>query len=483
MCCPVKELTAENAFITALSQTVAIELFKTDGELSLKDKGLIVDLKLSWEEWCQYHETPVLPDEVRMTLNKEDVYILPAQSAVLQRDSAKRSLMIGQMTSEDWSQEGKPRYACSLMIGQMMPKDWKSEESYYYKFLLPKGKCSWIHEISSSNYTHCYNKDKYCQLELIEVSILEQKIHLYPFNTSTEEKYIVIELQFPSTYADAQKYQWIISLSLGLITSQVPLDFAFVSCSIKKDDSRKLIGYQRLRDTIKCPYRFFTSGFEWLENAIKKKPELNYVNLEGYKDLLDWIRPEDFSNIVSRLYYDEKMARGALLLLDAPSLPLDYQGTILSVALETLSSVGYTTLVDPKSWKKTKKEVLEIIRRDFGNNSPIIENLENKWSSINSPTNQDKLSRPFADVGYELSELEKRVIKERNKFLHGSLTLKGTVEEDASYQSFLCFELLKLCSILLFRRMEFKYPLLNNAVVYGVAEAVEDKEPIFILAE
>lgn len=176
------------------------------------------------------------------------------------------------------------------------------------------------------------------------------------------------------------------------------------------------------------------------------------------------------------------MARGALLLLDAPSLPLDYQGAILSVALETLSSVANTTLVNPEDWKKTKKVVLEIIQNEYGNNSPIAENLENKWFSINSPTNKDKLSRPFADVGYKLSELEERVIRERNKFLHGSLTLKGRVEEDASYQSFLCFELLKLCSILLFRRMEFKYPLLNNAVVYGVAEAVEDKEPILILA-
>ena len=467
MCSPVKELTAENDFITGLKQTVTIsELFKEEGELCLKDKRLIVGLELSRDEFSQYCNTPVLPDEVRMTLNNGDVYILPAQSTVLQgecgicKNSAK----------------------CSLMIGQMMPEDWESEKSYYYKFLLPKGKCSWIDEISSNSHSLCYNKQVYYQSRLIEVSIFEQKIHLYPFNTSTKEEYIVIELQFSCTYAAAQKYQWIISLSLGLITSHVPLDFAFVSCSIKEDDARKLIGYQRLRDTIKCPYHFFTRNFRWLEEEATKKPKLNYINLEKYKDLLDRICPKDFSNIVSYLYDDEKMARGALLLLDAPSLPLDYQGTILSVALETLSNVSNTTLVDPKSWMKTKKDVLEIIRREFGDNSPIIENLENKWFSINSPTNKEKLSRPFADVGYKLSELEKRVIKERNKFLHGSLTLRGTVEEDASYQSFLCFELLKLCSILLFRRMGFTYPLLNNAVLYGVAEAIEDKEPILILA-
>lgn len=467
---PAKELTAENDFITALSQTelnpaVTIELSEAEGKLSLKDKRLIVDLMLSGKEWYQYRKTPVLPDEFTMTLNNEDAYILPAQSAVLRgeynecNDSAK----------------------CSLMIGQMMPKDWEIEKSYYYKFLLPMGECSWITKISSNWYSISYNEQKYEQLGLIEISISEQKIHLYPFNTSTKEVYIVIELQFPCTYAAAQKYQWIISLSLGLITSHVPLDFAFVSCSIKEEDSIKLIGYQHLRDTIKCPYHFYTSDSHWLENAIKK-PKLDYVNLEEYKGLLDWIYPEDFSRIVYHLHNDEKMARGALLLLDAPSLPLDYQGAILSVALETLSSVANTTLVNSEDWKKTEKVVLEIIRKEYGNNSPIAENLENKWFSINSPTNREKLSRPFADVGYELSELEKRVIKERNKFLHGSLTLKGTVEEDASYQSFLCFELIKLCSILLFRRMGFKYPLLNNAVIYEVAEAIEYKEPILILA-
>lgn len=466
MCSPVKELTAENDFITGLKQTVAIsELFKEEGELCLKDKRLIVDLKLSGIEWNQYRNTPVLPDEVRMTLNNEDVYILPAQSAVLQG------------ANDVYNNSAK----CSLMIGQMMPEDWESEESYYYKFLLPKGDCPWIDEISPNRYSLSYNKEKYYREGLIEISIFEQKIHLYLFNTSTKEEYIVIELQFSCTYAAAQKYQWIISLSLGLITSHVPLDFAFVSCSIKEEDSRKLIGYQRLRDTIKCPYHFFTCNFRWLKEATKE-PKLNYINLEEYKDLFPWKYPKDFSNIVSHLYDDEKMARGALLLLDAPSLPLDYQGTILSVALETLSNVNNITLVDPKTWKKTKEDVLKIIRREFGDNSPIIENLKNKWFSINSPTNKEKLSRPFADVDYELSELEKRVIKERNKFLHGSLTLRGTVEEDASYQSFLCFELLKLCSILLFRRMGFKYPLLNNAVLYGVAEAIEDKEPILILA-
>lgn len=473
MCFPVKELTAENDFITALSQTelnpaVTIELFEAEEKLSLKDKRLIVDLMLSEKEWYQYLETPVLPDEFTMTLNNEDVYILPAQSAVLQGKY------------DEYNNSAK----CSLMIGQMMPKGWDSEKSYYYKFLLPKGTCSWDWKIYTSAYS--YKEGELQASGLIEISRSEGKIHLYPFNTSTKEEYIVIELQFPCTYAAAQKYQWIISLSLGLITSHVPLDFAFVSCSIKEEDSIKLIGYQRLRDTIKFPYHFYTSSYHWLGDTIKKL-KLDYVNLEEYKDLLDWISisPEDFSRIVYHLYDDEKMARGALLLLDAPSLPLDYQGAILSVALETLSSVADTPSVNPvnpKKWEKTKKDVLEIIRREYGNSSPIIKLLENKWSSINSLTNKEKLSRPFADVGYELSKLEKRVITERNKFLHGSLTLKGRVEEDASYQSFLCFELLKLCSILLFRRMEFKYPLLNNAVVYGVAEAVKDKEPILILA-
>lgn len=47
---PVKELTAENNFITGLKQIVDIsELFKESGGLNLEDKRPIVDLVLSRE--------------------------------------------------------------------------------------------------------------------------------------------------------------------------------------------------------------------------------------------------------------------------------------------------------------------------------------------------------------------------------------------------------------------------------------------------
>ena len=93
------------------------------------------------------------------------------------------------------------------------------------------------------------------------------------------------------------------------------------------------------------------------------------------------------------------------------------------------------------------------------------------------------MTKPFElqQIAYELSDAEKKIIKTRNNFLHGGTTEEG--KESTKKLRYICMELRKLCSILLFRYAGYKGPILNNAVALGLEEALKNKEPLFITYE
>ena len=107
-----------------------------------------------------------------------------------------------------------------------------------------------------------------------------------------------------------------------------------------------------------------------------------------------------------------------------------------------------------------------------------------KLHGFNSQTNGDKLTAPFERIGYKLSGPEKKVIKERNRILHGKLYERIPKESYKQNKLFYtCMEMRKLCGILLFRTAGFKGPIFNNAIELELEEALKNKEPLFITYE
>lgn len=257
------------------------------------------------------------------------------------------------------------------------------------------------------------------------------------------------------------KYMYPISLSLGLVTSVAPFDYAIVVASKTPEfDGEIMGGIVKLRPTIKSQYRFITTQLKILYESLKGKADYTLHQLRDkngkVKDRLDPMTEQEFSGLVSMLHRSKDLARATRMLLVA-SFDLDYMGPIYCVVLETICSVSY-------------KE-----NEDFF--KPFL--VKKKWG-YDFKNNGEKLTKPFElqQIAYELSDTEKKIIKTRNNFLHGGTTEEG--KESTEKLRYICMELRKLCGLLLFRYAGFKGPILNNAVEMGLEEALKNKEPLFI---
>lgn len=371
-----------------------------------------------------------------------------------------------------------------IIFYQLMDSQWKEKEEYYYRFLLPFDEKNWSNFKCSTDHEI-----------LIRISFSEEKqIHIFPMSN-----HLVIESQFSCRYRDMHDYMYAVSLSLGLATSVAPSDYAFIIASETPDFERQIMGgLIRLRPTIKdqnqyiYQYAFFTTNAPSLYKSLREGKTgytLHQLCDENgrVKDRLDPMTEQEFSVIARMLYENKELARATLILLSAP-IDFDLMGAIYSVVLETICSAltedKEGTYMESKDWKSVLLELKKTLSDFCEEHSITDEHKEvmiKKLDGFNSQTNGDKLTAPFERIGYKLSSPEKKVIRDRNRFLHGKA---HECLSNESYkndrQLYVSMELRKLCGILLFRYAGYKGPILNNAVALELKEAIENKEPLFI---
>lgn len=368
-------------------------------------------------------------------------------------------------------------------------RDWRwkrgleEKKYYYYRFILP---------ITSNvmNFVRCYLQYTPTHIDdlgdLIEIPFSEEKkIHVFPL-----DGYLVIESQFLCTYNEMLDYTYAVSLSLGLVTTIAPFDYAFVIASEMPDFGGKIMsGMIKLRPTIKSQYRFITTDYGFVRSLLDKVEYLRRILCE--KCLLELgfgpMQEQEFSGLVSMLHRSKDLARATMMLLVA-SNDIESLGPLYSVVLETICSALVKdetgTYMESKDWKSVLPELKKTLS-DFCEEHSITDEHKDvmikKLNGFNSQTNGDKLTAPFEQIGYKLSGPEEKVIKERNRFLHGKI--HECLSNESYKQSklfYICMELRKLCGLLLFRHAGYKGPILNNAVALGLEEAIENEEPLFI---
>ena len=354
---------------------------------------------------------------------------------------------------------------CSVFFSELVNAQWyneKNEKEFYYQTLIPmpmdgiKRFCIWDYiQIVPPD-----NGDRHLDIPLSgekQVRVFSKKIH--------QVHYLVVESRFPCTYNEILDYTYAVSLSLGLMTTIAPFDYAFVIASEIPDFGGKIMGGMiKLRPTIKSQYRFITTDISELYENLKEKVDYDafrpYCDKEGklLRSHLDPMTEQDFSSLVSMLHRSKDLARSALMLIDS-SMNLECLGAIYAVALETICSV----LIEAN--KESFSDYFEKRKRD------------EEWIS-----NKNKLTRPFerlVEIGHELSE-EKRdeLVNIRNSFLHGGVL--GFSHTEYHKLQYPCMKLRCSCGILLLRYSGYKGPILNNAVEMGLEEALKNKEPLFI---
>ena len=475
--CIKKDLSSTFDFISNFQQNIKLSRLPfTDrnAQLSINDRELRLDFQLTTEEALKDYSLGIL-NQFYVINNNGEKYVVPDQNGVL-----NGTLNLGGSNTELQNYH--------IRISQLMNEKWNEKEVYYYRFILPIEKDFWIRDIN----TLAYYTGKKWYLGLIPIKFPEGEIQMYPVHIG-EQIYLAIESEMKCTYEMMQRYIYSISLSLGLVTSTVPFDYAYIIATGTENFTNDLIcGFTQMRPTIKGQYQFFTTNMYSIEDCLKRN-HADYAIKQLYDGktfkahLQNWIQIDEFEKIVLMLYGNEDLARATLILLESSTMSLDYQGAMCAVALETIC----TALEDSKDkfylsndiWKTNVKTPFEELINSLRKEGIITEdhavNMRSKLNSFNAASNKDKLSLPFSQRKYTLSKQEKGVIDSRNRFLHGHI-LGHCFEESYQEIMYASLELQKLCALLLFRESGFYGLIVNNAVLMGLKKAISAEEPVLI---
>lgn len=446
------------------------------GSLRIKDRHLELSFSLS------------LPESVKV------INIVDIGEFSLRNEHTKAKYLVENKSaylkgSTNLAADDNAQCPYSININNMMEMGWERNEKYFYRFLFPIEKEYWIRDI----YTLVYRYKTTLSRGLIPINFEEGTIHLFPVRIE-ESNFLAIESNFTCTYDEMQKYIYAVPLSLGLVTSIVTFDYAYIFTSETPDFKKNLYcGFSEMRDSIKGQYSFFTTNIYALEKVLRyNKVEYalkQILDEEGQvlSNMQDWMQLDEFEQIVRMLYNNNDLARSVLILIESSTFSLDYEGAMCAVALETICAAldksQNRSFLPKTEWQKSvSPRFMDLINQLYSEGVISEEHadvIRKKLHVLNFGTNGDKLSSPFRDRGYNLSKKEMEIIKERNRFLHGHI-LGRTYDESFKEMLYTCMELQKLCTILLFREAGFKGYIINNAVLMGLEQAVNNKEPVLI---
>ena len=168
--------------------------------------------------------------------------------------------------------------------------------------------------------------------------------------------------------------------------------------------------------------------YSFLSNNATDQERDDHTN-EANKNLF-LITNEVFSTLCRLHVENKKIARSVELIMEANQTTLEAQGIVYSVVLEILTSYiavknedKLTPISDKEKAKELQSKLHSVAEPYFCvyKDSPIYK----KINSINSPTNMDKLTKSFELLSIPLITIDKKIINNRNNFLHGNDFVEG----------------------------------------------------------
>lgn len=282
--CIIKKLSATIDFISNFQQKVELSGLPFENKkahLSIVDRQLRLDFQLTTKEALE-NNGYIFLDRFYVIDNNKEKYIAPAQNGVL-----NGTLNLGESDTELQNYH--------ISIAQLMHEKWNEKEKYYYRFLLPIEKVFWDSDIR----TIAYQVGRNWHSGLIPIKFPEGEIQMYPVYIG-EQKYLAIESEMKCTYEIMQKYIYSISLSLGLVTSTIPFDYAYIIATGTENFTDDLIcGFTQMRPTIKGQYQFFTTNMYSIKECLTRN-HVDYAIKQLYDGetfkacLQDWIQIDEF---------------------------------------------------------------------------------------------------------------------------------------------------------------------------------------------
>jgi len=244
--------------------------------------------------------------------------------------------------------------------------------------------------------------------------------------------YFVIENLENLDFKYFEQYSRATLTCFGLLTGYVPRNEGYYfSYENNKFENTKEYAYTSdFVNTYDLSYRPIDKNlfYNFMPKGISEDERNNFRG-EAQENLF-LISNTTFSKLCNLNVTDKKVSRATELIMEANQTSIEAQCIIYSVVLEILTSYiaiknedKLTPITDKKQAKELRAKLHDVAKEYLSpyDNSPISKKID----SINSPTNMDKLLKPFEFLDIKLNEIDKKIINNRNDFLHGNDFVEG----------------------------------------------------------
>ncbi len=319
---------------------------------------------------------------------------------------------------------------------------------------------NWIETITysiSSFASHNFRKNKFFQLvinsekknfrldfifenlismstetHMIALNGITFKIKDIPFNLYFVNDYFVIENLEKLDFEIFEQYSRTLLTCFGMITGYVPRNegYYFSYTNNNFEDTKEFAYTNDFIDTYDVSYKPINNNlfYSFMPKKISDKERSEFK--KNAKENLFLISDSVFSNLCNLNIDNKKIARVTELIMEANQASLESQGIVYSVILEILTSYIVTKNENKLIPIKNKSEAKELRKKLHNIAKNYIEDYEKtpiykRINNINSPTNMDKLLKPFEILNIPLTDNDKKIINNRNDFLHGNDFIKG----------------------------------------------------------
>lgn len=340
-------------------------------------------------------------------------------------------------------------------------------------------------DLHQFKHLYFHTPDK-AYIDYLPVFFDDSEYHIYKCKHK-EKSYLMIDCIHTETMVAFQKKCFNVLLAYGFLMGKLIHDECFIlSFSDVNMVTPEGFLYHTMRSSVITNQPTFTSNpfsvnadidFERGEDGHIKKSVRDSLS-DGMEDF-----PRDvYSKMAALFYKEEKLQRAALLFIQCHIASLEMRIPNYYVAIEAIT--GYISSSIPSAGKSlapikdaaVAAELIAIIRAEasklkrekgLDDDSFNLEIIEKNINKINAPPNADKLAESFIHVGYTLTAEERKILKERNTFLHGSF-LK-IIDDDVAFREALHVGLRVhfLIAVLLLKLSGFSGKIINYAELWS----------------
>lgn len=335
-------------------------------------------------------------------------------------------------------------------------------EITYYRFLINTEKAQIFNYLETNKFT---DEDATHRFGYLEFTVGDEKIRLYQ-KKYMERHYFIIDSSQKIQLDKFAEICYSVMLGYGFLSSKFYQNEAFfVTSGSDQFDVVNEISYLQLRpSSLSVLNPIHSNPFSYIEDKkmISEKGKIFTV-----------MNSIVFSKFCTKIYEDINYRTVLLLILEANTATLILNPAGYSVALERMTNIiarennGLKPISDKgiaNKFRNALKETLIKFKEEIKTleNDDAITIFEKKINNINSPTNKDKLIKPFEIYGIKLNDGEKRAIGSRNTFLHGNnVRAEKEISEDVEIHK-TSLRLNKLVNKLVLKHLGYQGYVINH---------------------